>query len=636
MSLLVILLTTVSFAQKGKVNKANKEFENYSYIDARKIYLKVVEDGYVSAQVFQKLGDTYYFNSEYSEAAQWYQKSINEFSYETDPIYYYRASQCQKSLGNYDESYRLLKSYGELNGDEIIAKNFFQSIDYIKNSESQKKYIVEKVAINSEGSDFGPSFYMDKLVFARSSSINEGEKVFEWNNQPYLDLYVANMNAEGKLSNVKLLDGEINTKFHESSSAFSKDGNTIFFTRNNFIDGKMGRDKQKTIRLKVYKAIKNSENYWTNIEELPFNSDNYSVAHPSLSPDEKRLYFASDMPGTLGMSDIWYVIINEDGTYGDPINLGSTVNTEARESFPYVNKKNNLYFSSDGHPGFGGLDIFVTSLDEGIAQSVSNLNKPINSNQDDFGFIINEDGQLGFLSSNRDGAQGSISDDIYRWSYVKCESTIKGVITNVNTGKIISGATVILLDTENNIIETVSSKDNGAYSFDSLLDCDKSYLIRASSKECEFNENEIIIQTPVKTENINVPVMLECDSCPPNDLGCRLSLQPIYFDFDRFNIRPDATVELAKILVAMREYPQLVIHIESHTDSRGNDAYNEFLSERRAQSTLDWLVERGIDRSRLSAKGYGEYQLINECFNGVECTVEEHQLNRRSVFLIQN
>ncbi len=635
MSLLVICVTSISFAQKNRIEKANKEFDKYSYIDAREIYLKVVEDGYASAQVFQKLGDTYYFNSEYGQAAEWYQRSINEFTSETDAIYYYRAAQALKSLEQYEESDKLMAAYEKVGGDNIIIRNFNEDPNYLKSIAFQAKgYVVEKVSINTDSSDFGPSFYLDKLVFAKAAKANEGEKVYEWNQLPFLDLYVADMDAEGKLSNVSPLDGEINTRYHESSSVFTKDGKTVYFTRNNFTDGKKGRDKQKTIRLKLYKAIKSGENYWTNVEELPFNSDDYSVAHPALSVDEKRLYFASDRPGTLGMSDLWFVDILEDGTYGTPVNLGPTVNTEARESFPFISEENNLYFSSDGRSGLGGLDIYVTKIENGgTSSTITNLGEPANSNQDDFGFIIKEGQRIGYLSSNRDGDQGSLSDDIYRVQE-KCEINIAGAITNKVTGVAVPGAIVTLLDSNNSALETVTAKEDGSYSFKTVVECETTYLIRANSEGCEFNEE--IVETPNATGTIEVPVLLECDPCPPDDLGCRLSLQPIYFDFDRYNIRPDAAIELAKILAAMREYPELIIHIESHTDSRGNDAYNEALSEKRAQSTLNWLVDNGIDKKRLTAKGYGEYQLQNECSNGVECTEEAHQLNRRSMFLIQN
>ncbi len=339
------------------------------------------------------------------------------------------------------------------------------------------------------------------------------------------------------------------------------------------------------------------------------------------------------MPGTIGESDIWYVDILGNNEYSDPVNLGPSINTEARETFPFISDKNNLFFSSDGRSGLGGLDVFITPLNEnGRPGVITNLGEPANSKLDDFGFIINEEKRIGYLSSNRDGNGGSVDDDIYRVQ--ECEITLVGTVTNVDTKEIIAGATVELLDENNKSLESVTSGADGRYEFSHVLECGKVYIVRANSTGCEYNEK--VIETPSESQVYDVPMPLDCDPCPPNDLGCRLSLQPIYFDFDRFNIRPDAEIELAKILAAMRQYPELIIHIESHTDSRAPHKYNELLSEKRAQSTLNWLVDQGIARERLSAKGYGESQLVNQCADGVECTEEEHQLNRRSMFIIQN
>ncbi|MCB0458181.1 MAG: OmpA family protein [Flavobacteriaceae bacterium] len=635
MSLLVTLIASTSIAQKNEIEKANKEFDKYSYIDAREIYLKVVEDGYASAQVYQKLGDTYYYNSDYENAAIWYQKLIGQFPSETESIYYYRTAQCLKSLGKYEAADLMMDSYSKLGGANIIINNYKEDPDYLKSIAFKAKgYEVQKTAINTNHSDFGTSYYGDKIVFASATKNTEGAKTFAWDEEPFLDLFEANRDMDGNLSNVTSVDGDVNTRYHESSAAFTKDGQTMYFTRNNFYQGKKGRDKSKTIRLKIYKAIKSGDNFWTNIEELPFNGDNFSVAHPALSVDNKKLYFASDMPGTFGMSDIWYVDINEDGTYGIPVNLGPNINTEAREGFPFISEMNNLYFSSDGHSGLGGLDIMVSQLGtDGTPGEVTNLGEPANSKKDDFAFIIEEGKRIGYLSSNRDGDQGSISDEIYIVRE-KCEITITGLISNTDTGEPIADATVYLLDENNKEIAQVTSDENGKYDFEALAACDSTYTVRAGKDGCEYNEKQV--KTPNKTGVINVNVGLDCDPCPPNDLGCRLALQPIYFDFDRYNIRPDAAIELAKILAAMRQYPELIIHIESHTDSRAPFKYNEVLSEKRAQSTLNWLVEKGIDRSRLTAKGYGERQLQNRCSDGVECTEEEHQLNRRSMFIIKN
>lgn len=633
LAVVLLLFTSIAFSQKRKVTKADKDFDKLAYIDAREVYLEVVENGYESAQIFKNLGDTYYWNSDYDNAAKWYQKLITNYPSEVEPVYYYRTAQSLKSLGQYNESDKLMDQFVAAGGEGLIVQNYKEDQDYLKSIASKARgYQLEKVSVNTEYSDFGPSYYGDKLVFASSTTKSEGDKNFQWNNQPYLDLYVADVDAEGRLSNATSLPGDINTEYHESSTAFSKDGKTVFFTRNNFIDGKKEKDKNRTVRLKLYKASLSEDNVWTNIEELPFNSKEYSIAHPALSKDQKRLYFSSDMPGTFGMSDLWYVDVQDDNSYGAPVNLGPGINTEARESFPFISDAGNLYFSSDGRSGLGGYDIYVTPLDEnGMAGTITNLGAPANSSQDDFGFIINEKKGIGYLSSNREGQRGSIDDDIYL-VLETCEITLAGTVFDQETKELLPGASVQLLDANNALIQEIFVGDDAAFEF--TVSCDTKYVIRGMKKD--YESYETTITTPDKTASVTVPVPLKRIGCPPKDLGCILDLQPIYFDFDRYNIRPDAAIELAKILSAMRKYEDLIIHIESHTDARAPKRYNEILSERRAQATLNWLVAKGIDRSRLSAKGYGENKLVNKCSDGADCTEEEHQLNRRSMFIIQN
>ena len=632
--ILVLLCTNITFSQRNQIKKANKDFDLYSYIDARKMYLKVVEEGYDSAEIYKKLGDTYYFNDDYINASIWYGKLINKYPDDAELEYYYRAAQSYKSIDKYEESDELMETYIALGGKDHNINVFENDPNYLKSIGVQtKRYEIEKVQTNTEFSDFGPSFYMNKLVFASSSHDLKNFKNDKWNDLPYLNLYVADINEDGTLSNLKPLGGEINTKYNESSAVFTKDGKTVYFSRIKFIKDKKEIDQTRTLRLKLYRAEKDGNNSWTNVVELPFNNKEYSVSHPALSKDEKRLYFVSNMPGTFGRSDIWHVNILENNEYSEPINLGSTINTGARENFPFISENNNLYFASDGHGGLGGLDIFVTQLDEkGNIDKISNIGTPINSNQDDFGFIIKESEGTGYFSSNKDGGRGSIDDDIYRFSE-KCVITISGVVTDEFTGELLPGSEVSILDFNNKLLEKVAVGNNAIYSY--IIECDLFYIIHGTKKD--YFPIEKIVETPDESGVIVLDLQLKStDPCPPNDLGCRLNLQPIYFDFDKFNIRSDATNELAKILVALKEYPELIIHIESHTDSRGKDTYNGSLSEKRAQATLNWFVDKGIDKQRLSAKGYGESQLINHCSNGEECTEEEHQLNRRSMFIIQN
>ena len=634
---LVVLTAGSTFSQQKDINKANKEFDKYAYIDAREIYLKVVEDGYESAEIFKKLGDTYYFNSDYTNAAKWYQKLVTQFPDEIEPEYYYRAAQSLKSLEKYDESNALLKDYVAKGGKGLVIKTFEDDPNYLKSTVFKTRdFVLDKVSVNSSNSDFGAAFYMKDKVVYTSAGNTTGAKINEWTQEPYLDLFVADRAANGELSNPMKLGGDINTEYNESTATFSKDGNTVYFTRNTYLDGKKGLDKSKkfkTLRLTLYKATKTGDYNWTNVVELPFNDKGYSIAHPALSLDGKKLYFSSDMPGTLGKSDLWYVDILGNDSYGTPVNLGPEINTEARESFPFISEKNNLYFSSDGRSGLGGYDVFVTPLDDdGKPGKITNLGAPSNSAQDDFGFVINEEDRIGYVSSNRGGDKGSKDDDIYLVKEI-CSINIQGKVFDEETKDPLPGASVSLLDENNQLVSQTTAQNDGTYSF--VGDCGTQYTVRGVKEG--YNPYEKMIETPLLSGTIDVPLPLKrIGPCPPNDLGCKLNLQPIYFDFDKSNIRPDAEIELAKILAAMREYKELIIHIESHTDSRGNDSYNEALSERRAQSTLKWLVGKGIDASRLTAKGYGETQLVNQCSNGVPCTAEEHQLNRRSMFIIKN
>lgn len=635
---LFICFTCAMNAQSSIIKKANKEFDTYDFINAREIYLKVVEDGYESAQVYKKLGDTYYFNSDYANAVKWYKELMKKYSNEMEAVYYYRTAQSLKSIGEYQESKKVMGTFAEKSATTRIAEiyaNEYSTLDSLVDFQS-KKFEVDNITKLLSSSDFGPSFFMDKLVYASSSQKTEGSKVHNWSGLPYVDLYEAEITDDWEIANPKPIEGEINSPYHETTAAFTKDGNTMYFTRNNYINGKKKKNKEKIVTLKIYRAEKNDKGLWSNVEELPFNSDSYSVAHPALSPDETRLYFSSNMNGTLGESDIWYVKISESKNYGTPINLGPEINTEARETFPYVSKSNVLYFSSDGHLGLGGLDIFAVSLDsEGEFIKVTNLKQPINSNKDDFGFIINEEKQVGFVSSNRDGDEGSISDDIYRvWE--KCGViNIEGLVSDANTTQPLSNSKVTLLDENNNIVSQTTTDKKGKYTFKNLVDCGKQYAVRGENDTREYTPTEKNIKTPRGSKTMELNLELTPPDCAVDDLGCRLNLLPIYFDYGKHYIRKDAEVELAKILQALKQYPQLKIHIESHTDSRSSSSFNMKLSSRRAQSTLDWFVKKGISRSRLTAKGYGETQLLNECSDGVECTDEQHQLNRRSMFIIK-
>ncbi len=631
----VLLIATVghTFGQKmQRIAKANAKFENYDYIDAQNVYLKVVESGYQSQEIFQRLGDTYYYNGNYNLAAKWYGKLLNSYPGDYEVEFYYRAAQSMKSAEKFDVAERLMNQFLSMGGELPKEDVFYDDPDFLKELGLQpSKYVIESVETNSKYSDFGPAFFQDKLVFSASSKDIDHFSNHNWNNLPYLDLFIADMDENGTLSNARELPGEINTDYHDASPAFTKDGRTMYFTRNNHLGGKTGRDHKNTVKLKLYVASSSDGEHWGNVRELPFNSDHYSTSHPSLSNDGKRLYFASDMPGTIGNSDLWYVDILGPNRFGEPVNLGPKINTRGKETFPFISENNNLYFSSKRRGGKGGLDVYIATFDEeGEVDAITNFGAPVNTNQDDFAFIIKESEKMGFYTSNARGGRGSIDDEIYRFKEV-CVMTVRGKILDMDTQELLEGAEVTLMGEDDMPIETLHTQEDGKYIF--TVSCGTKYKLKASSND--YYSLEVKIKTPEIGGLMEVDLELKYKNpCPPNDLGCRLSLQPIYFDYDKDFIRPDAEIELAKILAAMKVYPELVIHIESHTDSRGNDDYNQKLSLRRANSTELWLNSKGIAAERLSSMGYGESQLQNRCEDDVECTEEEHQLNRRSMFMI--
>lgn len=623
----VLSITVGAFGQGSKLNKADKKYDKYSYIDAIEIYEKVAVKGYKSVELFQKLGNAYYFNSELDKASKWYGE-LFALNQETDSEYYFRYAQALKAVGNYEKSNQYMELFAQKTNDSR-AKLFQENKNYLTNIDAVSgKYTIDKTDVNSEFYDYGPTFFGKQIVFTSSRSEgNQYSKIHAWTKQNFTDLFVASIDNDGRLGSVENFSKTVNTKFNESSPIFTKDGKTMYFTRNNYNDGKKRKSDDKVIMEKIYKAeLVNGE--WTNVKELPFSSDNYKTAHPALSTDEKTLYFASDMPGSFGNSDLYKVSIDSNGNFGLPENLGTTINTEGRETFPFIDADNNLFFASDGHPGLGGLDIFEAKVNNNSFEKPVNIGKPLNSQLDDFGYVTNKDG-LGFFSSNRDGGIGF--DDIYTFRI--CTHTLSGLITDIDTKEILPNSKVILYDDKMNKISETIASEKGLYSF--KIDCNKKYLVRVSKEEYETIEKSF---EPISiNEESKLDFELKRKIFPievGTDLAKVLNISIIYFDLDKWNIRKDAAEDLEKIIAVMNQYPSMTIDIRSHTDSRQSHKYNEQLSDRRAKSTLEFMVKNGINRSRLTAKGYGETQLVNNCSDDVPCSETEHQKNRRSEFIV--
>jgi outer membrane protein OmpA-like peptidoglycan-associated protein/tetratricopeptide (TPR) repeat protein len=632
------LFVISAYAQKGKIANADKKYDKYAYIDAIKTYERIAEKGYESPDIYQKIGNAYFFNSELDKAYKWYDK-LFELTAKADPEYYYRYAFCLKSVGQNEKANEMLSIYNEKTGNKGKGVYYAKDINYLdKIKENSGRYKIKDAGINTHYSDYGSSFYNNKLVFTSSRDTGSlGQRKHSWTDQYFTNLYESNLTGDSLTpEKAAKFSRKVKSRFHEASAIFSKDGKTMYFTRNNYLDGKKGKDENKVTLIKIYKA-RFENNDWTAISELPFNSNNYRTGHPSLSPDEKTLYFVSDMPGGFGESDIYKVSVNSDGSYGNPINLGNIINTPGKETFPFVTDEDEIYFASDTHAGLGGLDIFVSKINpDGTFDEVQNVGADVNSSKDDFAYLINTQKRIGFFSSNRNGGKGY--DDIYQFLETKrltpkCKPELNGTVTDLVTGKPIANAKITLYDDMHKVANTTESDDKGYYTF--AVESKKTFSVRTEKEDYSAAEKTVTIKADACKTQLDLALEKAlCKVAVGDDLGKCFGIKWIYFDLNKINIRPEAALDLSKILDVMSQYPNMKIDIRSHADCRASFKYNENLSQKRATSTKEWLIQHSISPDRLASKGYGEEQLVNKCSDGVKCTEEEHQQNRRSEFII--
>ncbi len=643
--IICLMNTLILSSQESELKRANSEYENYAYADAISAYQKIIKKGNASLEVYQKLGDCYFFNSELKDAAKWYlemmeeKKKLEKNGTEVNEVtaeYYFRTSQSLKFLKRYKEADSLMIKVKESNISDSRAKRLIDNPDYLEKISLQSgRYTIENLPRNSAYVDFAPAIYKNKLVFSSArGTVKSTAKKNRWTQQPYLDLLSYNLKESGDFDYPEQFSKDLNSRLHESTSTFTKDGNTIYFTRNNLINSKFGKDSSGVNRLKIYRAQLNNKSKWDNIQDLSFNNNEYSVAHPALSPDGTKLYFASDMPGGYGMSDLYVIGINQDGSFTTPQNLGPTINTEGRDTFPFISESGTLYFSSDGHLGLGGLDIFAVKL-EGNDKTVYNIGEPINSSADDVTFIFDESTRKGYFASNRSGGRGN--DDIYSFMETTplitiCEGSLKTIVTEEKSGRILENADIELRDDNNKIIFKGKTNQKGEVYCN--LDCgDKTYKLTIKKEGFDPVDRNITTSrdNPYPFETIKLK-----NNTPQKglDLAKLLNLKPIYFASNKALILNKSAKELDKVIAYLKEYPSIKIEIGSHTDSKGSDRYNMKLSQRRAVSTANYVISKGIDPSRVKSRGYGETVLINRCGNGVRCSKEEHSQNRRSEFIV--
>lgn len=640
---IAILFPFLVFSQKAALSKADKKYNNFEYIEAIKIYETIVKKGKGTPEIFEKLANVCYDNASYVQANKWFAKL-----YEANPNMksetQYRYANTLRATGNLEESDKQLKLFEAANPNQIRTKLLISQ----KSLEPSFKFSnVKALSINSDASDYGSVLKGDTLVFSSARGQILSDKPSLRTGQSHTNLYKTAIGKDGEFSTPKLFSHTSYSVYNDATPTFSSDGKTMYYTQNTLI--KKSKNKLVNDGFKLQKSVLYKGN-WQKQGVITFlQQDSVKIAHPAISPDGKSLYFASDMPGTFGDSDLFKIAVNEDGSFGAIEHLGSNINTEGRETFPFITEKNTLVFASNGHPGDGGLDLFSIDLSDPTAEVIS-LGTSINSTFDDFGMVMNGTLTKGYYTSNRPGEAGD--DDIYSFDVVEVQKpkiqevakiAINGTIKDDASNESLANVNLVLLDNANNEIAKTKTDDNGNYSFIDVTP-NSDYTIKVN----KFEKAVRLIPVTVADKSLETDtIVVNKNSVIPKvdiakvstklglDIATALKIDQIYFDSNKYDIRPDAKLDLDMLVAYMNLNQNVKIEIGSHTDSRSSKEYNLFLSQKRAQSTLNYIAGEGIDPSRLIAVGYGESKLVNNCKDGVECSKEQHQRNRRSTFVIK-
>ncbi len=690
-TLALLLIAGVASAQSLK--RANKFFNAFSYEKAIKIYQHVWEKDSSNFEVVKKIADSYRMTNNMLETEKWYGRLVKSGNAKPDDYLYY--IEALESNEKYAEAKKWLEEYKKETGNNVASIDL-NYIDELKRDSA--RYEISPVSVNSPASDFGVAYAADSSVVFASAKHRRGliKRVHNWNNQDYLRLYKAEIAPNGDLKKPKLLSRKLETTYHDGSVCYSPDGTEMFITRN-YVKGRSRAKKNSegVVTLKMYYSKKVGKK-WTEPKEMALNMKEYSSGLPSISADGNKLFFVSDRPGGFGGTDIYVVTRDDkDDAWGEPVNVGKDINTSENEMFPFINSDGTLYFSSKGYSGLGGLDIYSYSPKQGV----KNMGYPINSEKDDFSFVIK--GKDGYFASNR--KLGETYDDIYKFSVVAC--ILKGEVFDEYTKLLLPYTTVSLVNSKGEVVKTMKTgadakfrflvKDVADYTVKSVIPgytdgiaavkaldlagktehyvpvyqsnslfLDGVVLFKRNMKPLEgVSVNISLDGVPVASKTTNTEGHfygkllrdknytfsyyfgkhgfvrktttvsthnIKGDTLYVQEMLDRLQIEDIYYDFDKSNIRPDAAEILDQLVMIMKENPGMKVELGSHTDSRGSDAYNIALSDRRAKSAVRYIVERGIDSDRITARGYGETQLVNRCSNGVKCSKAEHQANRRT------
>ncbi|MFC5271053.1 OmpA family protein [Adhaeribacter terreus] len=627
---------------------ADRLYDEMAFAQATEAYKKLLDKNEPSLEIIQRIAHGYRLMNVSKEAEFWYAQvlafpgaaSINTFFY----------AEAARRNGNYEKAKQLYLQYGnQVKSDQAMAMKLAYACDQAQYwTKNPQPVALTAETFNSTNSDFSPVFYKNGIVFTSDREKQEkgaDNEIYAWTGKPYLQLYYLEKDKDKNWGKVQPLPEPVNSTYHNGAAVFSADGNTVFYTRTNkekYKKKKVNTDPTSwanpplkdapVSRLEIYiSQFKNNE--WTKPKPFAYNKPReYSVGHPALSPNGNILYFASDMPGGFGETDLYYCTKEADGSWSKPVNCGNVVNTVGKECFPTLAPDGTLHFSSDGHLGMGGLDLFSAKGTKAKWQAVTNLETPFNSGGDDFGIIFDPEGkgETGYFSSNRGSESGT--DDIYSFKSSRVPCTLAGLTVEQpeakqaqTEGKPLSNVTLRLYRAGDTTALVSYSDKDGKFSFP--IQGGVKYIVKGSKEGYLTKSVEVMPECQSVLDLAKLALTLN-----KNKVNSSYIVENIYYDLDKSEIRPDAARELDKLVVMLQDNPEVKIELSSHTDSRQTDHYNQMLSQLRADAAVKYIISRGIDYRRITAKGYGESQLRNRCKDGVNCSEDEHQLNRRTEF----
>lgn len=646
-----MLRKTESYPTNNKkmVRKANAKHENLQYATAADLYENALKENPSAndPKAMLRLADSYYNMNRYADAERWYARSIS--SSEATGLDKRHYAEVLKAQGKCEEANAVLEAYLKDEPSDQLAKNMVESCETAKVvTAADSLYAVNQLDLGFVGSSFSPSKYGDQLFVTASAPSRPGAPMDEFTGKGFLDLYLVtikdssnvafgeptadmggSIGTSGSASKVQSM-GEVNTEYHEGAAVIAPNGKMLLFTRSKLEKNKQpvkSLDNENHLELCSAELV---DEKWTNIKPLPFSKKEYSSGHPAMTSDGERLYFISDMPGGFGGTDVYYTDYRK-GDWSNPVNAGEVINTTGNEMFPVIRKladgKEVLYFSSNGHPGAGGLDLFRSDLDNNLPGSPVRLGSPFNSTYDDFGVCYNADGMSGYFSSNRGNNDGI--DNIHAFNRRPTNIFIKAHVIYKSSMRPVAQTGLEVTNSRTADLKNYKTDENGTVVFraDSLTPY--SFIAPKEGYVTAFKS----IVTPGFTGKLNdtIDVTLYLEGI---ELNLSYRIENIYYDFDQSFIRPDAEIELNKLVRILQDNPTISVELGSHCDMRGTYEYNDALSQRRADAAVAYIISQGISSNRITAKGYGERVLLNHCTDGTVCSEDEHQWNRRTEFKV--